>query len=412
MANSLSKKKDDALLAAVGRGLAWFRNSGVMDPADGKWGVAERVVVAHGNAALENIKAAFHAWTPFDGYCVIEQRRADCNFQTAWLFLLAADAFGNAEYRAIGENLLYFLYCRSGLLMQYEEGVPHDLWQWSHIRQVPQPYFDDNSWCLFIELAIADRWPELGARYGMREQAEKLAAKLLPAMRRTFRAQPDARADRWSDPAKIWLGNMYYPHWCSLSIMALSAAYRHWPSDEAAQEIRRWSEFVDGHIAEWNTSELGYAILGAACAARAFPHESWYGEHLSRLGTRLLAKQDPATGNFASEHDAETPAGPHLVDTIYTVNWVFPALQCLGDPAREARAKLRELLLKIQDDSPEKQFSGCWRGMYDLNARSWGGGDRYEGGANSIYTGWTNAPIGIWLLAEREGKCLADLAGM
>ena len=27
----------------------------------------------------------------------------------------------------------------------------------------------------------------------------------------------------------------------------------------------------------------------------------------------------------------------------------------------------------------------------------------------TIYTGWTNAPIGIALLAEREGKCLLDL---
>ena len=399
----------DALLNAVERDLAWFQNSGVMDPADGKWGVGERIVATAGNEALENIKTAFHAWTPGDGYCVIEQRRADCNFQTAWLFLLAADAAGNAQYRTIGENILYYLYCRSGLLMQYDEGVPHGLWQWSHTRQTPIPYFDDNAWCLFIELAIADRYPEQAAKYGMREQARTLAGKMLPALRRSYLARPAERVDQWTDPAKVWFGNLYYPHWCSLAVMALAQAYRRWPDADDAAEIRRWSEFVDGNIAQWNTSELGYAVLGAASAARAFPSDPWYREHLDRLGARLLARQDPVTGNFASEHDAVFFFNDTATTEIYTVNWVFPALQCLGKPAEAARKKLLALLLKIQDDSPEKQFSGCWRGMYDLQTRSWGGGDRFEGGANSIYTGWTNAPIGIALLAEREGKCLLDL---
>ena len=68
-----------------------------------------------------------------------------------------------------------------------------------------------------------------------------------------------------------------------------------------------------------------------------------------------------------------------------------------------------QLLLKIQDADPAPQFNGCWRGMYDLQTGTWGGGDRYEGGAGSIYTGWTNAPISLWLLAEREGKALPDM---
>ena len=36
--------------------------------------------------------------------------------------------------------------------------------------------------------------------------------------------------------------------------------------------------------------------------------------------------------------------------------------------------------------------------MYDLRAGEWGGGDLFEGGQNSIYTGWTNAPIALGLL--------------
>ena len=191
--------------------------------------------------------------------------------------------------------------------------------------------------------------------------------------------------------------------------MAVSAAYSLWPQEEWAVEIRRWSEFVDRKMDEWNTSELGYAILGAACAARVMPDAAWYQEHLNRLGAKLVARQDAETGNFASEHDSEAPAGPHLVDTIYTANWVLPALQCLGEQGKAAKEKLLKLLLEIQDNDPAPQFNGCWRGMYDLQTGTWGGGNRYEGGAGSIYTGWTNAPISLWLLAEREDKALPDM---
>ena len=399
------------MLDAVKRNLNWFRQSGVMDPADGRWGVGERVVVTKGNTEADKITEAFFAWTPFDGYCVIEQRRADCNFQAAWLFLLAAGATGDAADRQTGENLLYYLYQRSGLLMQYEPGSPHGLWQWSHIRSTPVPYFDDNAWCLAIQIAIARRCPELDQKYGMLAKAKILADKMCRAMRRSYGHVPENmdRNDLWKDPAGIWYGNMYYPHWCSLAIMAMAAAYSLWPEEDWAQEVRRWSEYVDRKMDEWNTSELGYAILGAACAARVMPDGAWYQEHMARLGARLIAKQDVVTGNFASEHDAEAPAGPHLVDTIYTANWVLPALQCLGEQGSDAKEKLLQLLLKIQDADSAPQFNGCWRGMYDLQTGTWGGGDRYEGGAGSIYTGWTNAPISLWLLAEREGKALPDM---
>ena len=60
--------------------------------------------------------------------------------------------------------------------------------------------------------------------------------------------------------------------------------------------------------------------------------------------------------------------------------------------------KLLDLIVNIQDRSPQAHLNGCWRGMYDLEKECWGGGDRFEGGANSIYTGWTNAPI-AWAVA-------------
>ena len=74
-----------------------------------------------------------------------------------------------------------------------------------------------------------------------------------------------------------------------------------------------------------------------------------------------------------------------------------------------AKRKQAELLLSIQDRSDSDFFRGCWRGMYDLTTRSWGGGNCFEGGAGSIYTGWTNAPISLGLLLESRRSSLLDL---
>ena len=59
-----------------------------------------------------------------------------------------------------------------------------------------------------------------------------------------------------------------------------------------------------------------------------------------------------------------------------------------------------ELLVSIQDSERSPSFSGCWRGMYDVEKRTWNCGDLYEGGSGSIYSGWTNAPISIALLHD------------
>ena len=163
----------------------------------------------------------------------------------------------------------------------------------------------------------------------------------------------------------------------------------------------------------WNVSELCYALLGASFAFK-YLKEDIFRNYVLRLEKRLLSRQNPENGNFPSEHEREAPTGSHKVDTIYTVNWAFLALQCSysitgSRECAEAKQKLLGLLLRIQDKSDLPQYSGCWRGMYDLVSESWGGGDCFEGGASSIYTGWTNAPISLGLIFELDNKSLLDL---
>ena len=122
-----------------------------------------------------------------------------------------------------------------------------------------------------------------------------------------------------------------------------------------------------------------------------------------KLFGKMLASAVDAYGNLPSEH-AEAPVGAHLADLIYTLNWAVLALGSLtaweknlfSDPFDRVLA----LLLRLQDHSPEPYLFGCWHGMFDLKRQDWGGGNRSEGGAASIYTGWTNAPL-AWAVAGR-----------
>ncbi len=399
---------------AVLANLAWFRHSGVMDPADGSWGVGERVAVTGGNSAIEEMLSSFPAWSMKDGYCIIEQRRADCNFQTLLLFLLASRSVGGVAERETARRILEYLYCRSGLLFSKDAGkVPAGAWQWSHIKQTPVVYFDDEAWCVLIQLALTRLAPEWAAEFHCRERALQLAGALCTAMYRSFGHPHPEFPERWSDPEAVWLGDLRQPHWGSLGCMALAAAYREEPREEWREEVRRYCRFVDEQLASWDVSELCYGLIGAAFAAGCMG-DCVFAEYTGRLETALLHRQDPETGNFPSEHESEAPVGPDKVDTIYTVNWALLALECAaaitGNKATTAaRDRLMTLLLEIQDTTPAPQFAGCWRGMYDLTAGGWGGGDRYEGGAGSIYTGWTNAPIAIGLLLAVDGRSLLDL---
>ena len=398
---------DQQLLDAVRRNLEWFCNSGVMDPPDGSWGVAERIAVTKDHTAIEKICRAFPAWNEFDGYCVIEPRRPDCNFETALLFLLAGRKFGSEEFTRTGENLLMYLYNRSGMIFP-----ENSVWNWSNITKQPGRWFDDNGWCGVIQFRIAALRPDLDRKYRMRGRALRLARLLAAGVDRSLGADQEISHGSWPDPEGFWLGEPRLPHWGAVALLAGTAALAVEPDPVLAIQLRRYYEYVGGRLDTFIASELCYALLGAAFAANV-TGEEFYLDLTARTAAAVLRRIDPATGNLPAEH-CEAPKGAHLVDLIYTANWALLGLQAAagvtGDEAvREAYRKLLELLTAVQDRSDNPAFRGCWRGMYDLRAGEWGGGDLFEGGQNSIYTGWTNAPIALGLLLAADRTSLAAL---
>ena len=73
---------------------------------------------------------------------------------------------------------------------------------------------------------------------------------------------------------------------------------------------------------------------------------------------------------------------------------------------RSALDRSLTFLERIQDRSGALYFDGCWRGSYDTQRGAWGGGNRWEGGQDSIYSGWTNAPLALAFLFDLTGQSL------
>ena len=375
--------------------LAWFRDSGVMIPENGLWGVAERVAVTEGNEAIEKMMNAFPAWTVHEKHCIIEQRRADCNFQAAYMYLLSYKLFGDKLYYDTAVNILDFLYFRSGLLWRRADRFVPGSWNWSHIRRDSTVWFDDESWCIFLALEIAEKFPELEKKYEMRRFAMMLAPEMGKALKEAMAPGPEVLDGETHWRSNTFVGRPDYPHWGSLACMALARAYREDPQAEFMELLDAYHAYLESYADKFDVSEVCYAIIGA-CASYEYTGKEKFREVAELYGRKLVSRMGE-NGNVPSEHD-EAPLGDHLVDTIYTINWALLGLlglKTLAPSYEEPFQKALALVCSIQDKSPEPHFKGCWRGMYDMNTQSWGGGDRYEGGAGSIYTGWTNAPISI-----------------
>jgi hypothetical protein len=386
--------------ASLRLNIEWFQNSGIMRPGSGEWGIGERIATRD-NKALEMVLSAFPYYTEFPKGFVLEHRRPDCNFQTAWLFAAASEALNRPELMTVTENILDYLFHRSGLLNKRYPDLPEAAWEWSTNNLKNQFYYDDNGWNGLFELALARRYPALEERFRMRDWGLKLAGTLANALEKEFFG---------GAPVTI-VGKPELPHWGALACMPIAAAAVETGDDARAEAVRRYFRFLDEKFDTLNTSEYAYILVGGGVAAGLL-RDAAIRATVERAAA-VLMKRMSRSGNIASEH-YEIPNGEHLVDLVYTVNWALLGFQetaaLTGKPEhRQAFEQLLALVTGIQDRCSEALFNGCWRGLYDLNEKAWAGGDLHEGGSGSIYSGWTNAPIAMALAHFLNGNSLAEV---
>jgi hypothetical protein len=317
------------------------------------------------------------------------------------MYLLSYKVFGDKKYYDTAVNILDFLYFRSGLLWRSEDTYVPGSWNWSHIKRSSVVWLDDEAWCVFIALEIANKFPELEKKYDMKKYALMLAPHIAIAMLDAISQGVDALKEQdghWK--GKNFSGWADLPHWGSLACMAVARAYKEDARDEYLEVLSKYHTYLEEYANKFNVSEVCYAIIGS-CAAFTYTNDQTYEKVAEIFGKRLIDKVG-TNGNIPAEH-YEAPCGKHLVDTIYTINWALlglMGLRAFNTQYSETFDKVLKLVCSIQDKSSENYLNGCWRGMFDMETNTWGGGDCYEGGAGSIYTGWTNAPISIVIALE------------
>jgi len=395
----------DIFASCARKNLAWFRQSPIMAD-EGCWGVGERLLLTRGNLALAEIHGHFPcAISCADGLECLEQRRSDCNFEAALLFWLAGELLDSEADKQVARNLLDFLYFRSGLLNRNFTEYLLGGWAWNNeMRHGLGLWFDDNGWVCAIQLFLGRHYAELDKRYEMIKWGKLLAIDMLKAFQRSFRP---SGTQEMTDPERIYHGRLELPHWavplqCALALYLEELTSADVERDAACAEIARYLEYILTRLDILNASELGYLMLlgGTLMQNSVFAGN---GRDLCRAVyaelQRLIAENPygiPPAAHF------ETPVGPQLADLIYTLNFCFAGLTLasFGDETYlPAARKLGIFLAEIQDDGADyPALAGCWRGMYDCQARRYGGGNCYEGGADSIYSGWTNAPIALAML--------------
>ena len=383
------------------RNLQWFRESPIMT-GGGSWGVGERLLLTRDNDALEEIRAGFPVVMTYPGGLeVLEQRRSDCNFEAALLFCLAGTILDSERDAGTGRDLLDFLYFRSGLLNKMDDRSLIGGWTWTHIQRNFNLWMDDNGWCCVIQFILAKLDPELEKRYNLRKWAKLLAEDLRKLFNRTF---DPANTGAMEDPEKIYAGKMDFPHWTAPVMCALLLYMEQLDSQSpeyagAEDAVFRYLHFLERKLKGYNASELCYLMLMSGIMM-FLPDFKERGSRLAadvyaELGRRIDGNP---YGILPAEH-YEAPIGPEKADLIYTVNFCVIGLATAALTERkylEPAKKMALFLAEIQDDGSERrELKGCWRGLYDCAMRTWGGGNRYEGGAGSIYSGWTNAPIAI-----------------
>ncbi len=195
-----------------------------------------------------------------------------------------------------------------------------------------------------------------------------------------------------------------------------------WLRDHQAPSGRMKTSYETCGGEAWRppSSETAIALKAFAWGARLFEQE-WVRSSLEGLAAELLKWQHESGGIRNCDADARTASlqnDPDVTDLVYTDGYALLALleayAVTGhQPYLEAATRLADFLAAIQCWGESPAWDGGWRGSYHLEKRAWyGSADQEnpldEGGMNTVYTGWSAAPIACGMLRLLQPEALAS----
>lgn len=375
--------------------MGWFERSGILDDPSGASGVCERIILdlAHPPS-----------------YTIARHHRADCAFQTALLFDLYARLIEkeSPDRTAIIQN-------RAGRLFSFPvkrlqdrspESPAYGLFTWSD-RDPGTYWADDNSWCAVLLLK----------GYDLTGRAEYLESGLL-CLEALLRKKP------------LLIGGTEDAHWGGFYAMAMACGYgatgdpRYLvPCREYVRrqlETRVWSLAQSEPKRAEGLTTPAVALLAASVFWQA-SRDPDAKRLVDQVGAFLISCQGERgelVDSWGLEQSIPLRDSRPYVDLVYRHNFgtlaFHHAFLATGENCfRKASLKSLRFLGGIQIRSPHPWLDGAWQGAYDPVARRFDGPEHPggEGGANSLYSGWTHAPIGIAFAFSLSGDGLLPAHG-
>lgn len=399
------------------------------DVGDGSFGVLEGIVS----------KVRFDGSQPVRWWL-----RSDSNGESSLAFALRWAMDGNQESKKVANNLLDWVYFKSGLFQVDPQKANYGLLFWAPGNA--QALYQDNDvktilGCIGTSAILqSNRWNEV------------LIKNILGNFRTTgacgFRGwrleNPELMKNGWKS---YWEKNTiqlqpHYEAWMWASYLWLYNQTKWQPLLERTQ--KGIQTMMEAYPDKWRWTngiqqERGRMLLTLAWLIR-IEDRNEYRHWLKQLATDIETSQD-ASGAIGEElgildhGDMAPPSsnedygkgeapliqknGDAVADLLYTCNFTFLGLHeayaATGDPQYKRMAdKLADFLVRIQVKSEtHENLDGGWFRAFDFNRwEYWGSNSDSGWGAWAIETGWTQAWIPTVLALRVLNKNLWDISKM
>lgn len=391
----MSLETEPPFLDSVRTNVAWLRT--MLPASDGSAGVWERLRLSPDGREVDQ---------------VMYRVRPDCSAEVALLFIRCAELLQDPSLRTAGEKMYDYILAMGmpeGTFPFYRLVVPDGVTTSDPGKTWGILYPNDHG--KFLELIgfLQDRVPN--ERFG--DVADGIARHLLEGQ----------STNAWYGLAGREFREPCFTAWAAIGIIRLYERTQRIDLHESAVRAVSYLQSLqmdDGRMATsyevtgkepWRpaSSETAESLRVFALAHRILGidvTDSIAGAtvFLDRLTTEAGAIRNcDATSRGAALQD-----DPALTDLVYTDGYALhawlDAADATGDPSYVDRARhLASFLAGAQCEGENPRWEGAWRGSYDVDLGEWRGrADQQnpidEGGAYSVYTGWTSATISSAML--------------